>query len=262
MAACATSHTEHGDRAETPNAARRLRPDARPSRRRLAASGRRRRRLAQSRTDEAHRGDRRARQVRHVLPGRRLCHGLRRASFDHRQVRAADAALGAGHGHEPAGPRRHGLDHLRRALSDRPLLRLARPSVGRPRGLERRDHRLCQVRRGVRPPASAACRALCHGRGVRRGLPHPVGQLGRRRLHRRQEGGRLRAAGQPARARLQGKVLHRRRRPERAALAAGPSGADPGRLLGSRASAGVAHRRRRVHRAERPRRGAGLLSRL
>ena len=60
---------------------------------------------------------------------------------------------------------------------------------------------------------------------------------------------------------FQGKVLHRRRRPERAALAAGPSGADPGRLLGPRAGAGVAHRRRRVHRAERPRRGAGLLSR-
>jgi alkanesulfonate monooxygenase SsuD/methylene tetrahydromethanopterin reductase-like flavin-dependent oxidoreductase (luciferase family) len=36
-------------------------------------------------------------------------------------------------------------------------------------------HRLCQIERRVRPPASAACRALCHGRGVRRGLPAVVG---------------------------------------------------------------------------------------
>ena len=41
--------------------------------------------------------------------------------------------------------------------------------------LERGDHRLCQVGRRVRPPASAACRALCHGRGVRRSLPAAVG---------------------------------------------------------------------------------------
>ena len=53
---------------------------------------------------------------------------------------------------------------------------------------------------------------------------------------------------------FQGQVLHRRGRAERAARAARPSGADPGRLLRSRPGAGRAHRRRGVHRAERPRR--------
>ena len=83
---------------------------------------------------------------------------------------------------------------------------------------------------------------------------HPVGQLGRRRLHRRQD----RPGASCGRAacmcrRFHGQILHRRRRAERAALAAGPSGADPGGLLRARPGAGGAHRRRGVHRAERPR---------
>ena len=39
---------------------------------------------------------------------------------------------------------------------------------------------------------------------------------------------------------------------QRAALAAGPSGADPGRLVGAGPGAGRAHRRRGFHGAERP----------
>ena len=125
--------------------------------------------------------------------------------------------------------------------------------------MECRDHRLCQVGRRVRPPASAARRALRHGRGVRRSLPAAVGQLGRRCLHCRQAGRPLRPAGQPPGAGLQGQVLHGRRRVERAAAAARPSGADPGGLLRPRPGARDAHRRRGVFRAERGHRGAGLL---
>ena len=76
--------------------------NARASCGRLAAS-RCRCRRSQPRTDAAYRRHGRARQVRHVLPGRRLCYGLRRAPFHHRQVRAADAARGIGHGHPPIG---------------------------------------------------------------------------------------------------------------------------------------------------------------
>ena len=133
----------------------------------------------------------------------------------------------------------------------------------RPRRLERRDHRQRRSRRAMfGRDASAARRALRAGRRVRRGRPRPVGQLGRRRLHRAT---RRRASsstpGSCTCRRSHGRVLHGRRPAQRAALAAGPSGDGPGRLLRARPGAGGAHRRRRVHRAARPRRGTGLLSR-
>ena len=217
--------------------------------------------MAQSRPDAAHRGDGGARQVRHVLPGRRLRDRLRRASLDHRQVRAADPAGSACHGDEEARPRRHRVDDLCRALPCGARLRFARPYLRRARGLECRDHGLCQVECRVRPPASAPCRALRDGRGVRRSVPLAVGQLGRRCVHRRQEGRPVRPSRQPPCSELQGQVLHRRRRAQRTALAAGPSRADPGRLLRPRSGAGRTHRRRRLHGAERSRRGPGVLCR-
>ena len=64
---------------------------------------------------------------------------------------------------------------------------------------------------------------------------------------------------QPPCARFQGQVLRGRRRAERTAAAARPSGADPGGLLRPGPGAGRAHRRRGVLRAEREDRGAGLL---
>ena len=90
-----------------------------------------------------------------------------------------------------ARPRRHGLDHLRRALSiARAFASLDHLSGGRA-GWNVVTTAYAKSARRVRPPAPAARRALCHGRGVRRGLPDPVGQLGRRRLRRDKQAGRF-----------------------------------------------------------------------
>ena len=94
------------------------------------------------------------------------------------------SALAAGH--RAYRPRRHRLDHVRRALSRRAPLRLARPHQRRPRRLEHRHH--LQSRRGAEfraGRAHGARRALSpRARVLRRG-DRPVGQLGRRRLHPR-----------------------------------------------------------------------------
>ena len=55
-------------------------------------------------------------------------------------VRAVHAAVGAGAGHRAHRPDRHRLDHVRRALSRRAPLRLARSHQRRPRRLEHRHH--------------------------------------------------------------------------------------------------------------------------
>ena len=90
------------------------------------------------------------------------------------------------HGDRAYRAGRHRLDHLRRALSRRAPLRLARPHQRRPRRLEHRHH--LQSGRGAefRPGrAHGARRALSpRARVLRRG-DRPVGQLGRRRLHPR-----------------------------------------------------------------------------
>ena len=86
-------------------------------------------------------------------------------------------------------PGRHRLDHLRRALSHRAPLRVARPPERRPRRLEHR-HDL-QSGRGAEfraRRAHGARRALSPRARVLRRRHRPVGQLRRRRLHPRRRG--------------------------------------------------------------------------
>ena len=113
--------------------------------RRLALS----RRLAghefQLRAYEALHSDAGAREVRRLLHGRphgRAQHADRCAQAQPHGdvVRAVHAAVGAVAGHRTYRPRRHRLDHVRRALSHRAPLRLARSSQRRPRRLEHRHH--------------------------------------------------------------------------------------------------------------------------
>ncbi len=59
-----------------------------------------------------------------------------------------------------------------------PRLRLAGSSLWWACGLERRDHGLFEIERRVRPHASAACRALCDGGGIRRELAACCGTAG------------------------------------------------------------------------------------
>ena len=71
--------------------------------------------------------------------------------------------------------------------------------------------------------------ALRQGRRVHGGRARPLGQLGRRRHHRRQEDGALRRPGQGQAARPQGQVLPVARALHGAALAPGTSRHHPGR---------------------------------
>ena len=114
----------------------------------------------------------RGRQVRRLLHGRspgRAEHADQCAQAQpHRDlVRAVHAAVGAGRRHRAHRPDRDGLDHLRRALSRRPPLCLARPHLRRPRGLEHRHHLQSGCRAEFRPRRShGACRALQAGARV------------------------------------------------------------------------------------------------
>ncbi len=121
------------------DAARGLLQSDRPSRRLLAASARAEGRARQYPPLRRDRADRRARQVRHDLPGRfgLGAAGRHRGAVPlgavHRQFRADHAAVGAGDGdraHRPGGDR---VDELQRALSRRAQVRLARPYQRRPR---------------------------------------------------------------------------------------------------------------------------------
>ena len=107
-------------------------------------------------------------------------------------------------------PRRHRLDHVRRALSHRAPLRLARPHQRRPRRLEHRHHVQSGRRAQLRPGrAHGARRALpARPRVLRRG-DRPVGQLGGRRLHPRRRERHLLRSRQDARARPQGRISSR-----------------------------------------------------
>ncbi len=86
-----------------------------------------------------------SRQIRRLLhgrsPGRTEHAGQCAQAQPHRDlVRAVHAVVGAGRRHRTYRADRDGLDHLRRALSRRPPLCLARPHQRRPRGLEYRHH--------------------------------------------------------------------------------------------------------------------------
>ncbi len=92
---------------------------------------------------------RKVRRLLHGRPSRRAQHAGQRAEAQpHRDlVRAVHAVVGAGRRHRADRADRHRLDHLRRALSCRAPLCLARPHQRRPRRLEHRHH--LQSRRGA-----------------------------------------------------------------------------------------------------------------
>ncbi len=118
-----------------------------------------------------------------------------------------------------ARPRLDLLDHLLRAVRRGPPLRDARPDDQRARGLERRHLR--QRRRGPEhgPRRAPGARfALRPRRRIHGGRARPLGHLGRRRPHHRQEERPLRRSDQGEAARPQGKILHLARAVHRAAL--------------------------------------------
>ena len=110
--------------------------------------------------------------------------------------------------------------------------------------------------------APGARPALRQGRRVHGGRARPLGHVGRRRHHHRQEDRPLRRPDQGEAARSQGKVLHLARSLHRAALAARPSRHHPGRRqrprTALRGTLGRSDLRRRAHawpsarRATRP----------
>ena len=136
---CAGQH----DQTATPS--RRLHAAGQHPHRCLALSWRLSRREFQPRAPEELRPDAGTRQVRCILHGRpsgRAQHADRSAEAQpHRDlVRTVHAAVGVGDGDRPHWPDRHRFHHLRRAVSRRATLRLARPYQRRSRRLEHRHH--------------------------------------------------------------------------------------------------------------------------
>ena len=201
----------------------------------------------------------RGREVRRLLHGRshgRAEHADGRAQTEpHRDlVRAVHAAVGAVAGDHAYRPGRHRLDHVRRALSHRPALRLARPYLRRPRRLEHRHH--VQSRRGaeLRPRrAHGARRALSPRARVLRRRHRAVGQLGRRRVHPRRRERHLLRSRQAAHAQPQGRIPLGQRPAQHRAAAAGLAGDRAGRRVGVRQAARGRNRGSGVHRAEQHR---------
>ena len=210
------------------------------SHRGLALSGRLAGHEFQPRAYEALHPDARAGEVRCLLHGRphgRAQHAARcaQAQPHGNVVRAVHAALGAVSGHRAHRPRRHRLDHVRRALSRRAPLRLARSPERRPCRLEHRHH--LEPGRGAQfraRRAHGAQRALSPCARVLRRGDWPVGQLGRRRLHPRRRERHLFRPCQAARARPQGRIPVRTRAVEHRAPGAGLAGNRAGRRLGVR----------------------------
>ena len=238
--------------------ARRLHAAGEPAYRRLALSGRLSGRQFQLRASQALRAEARARQVRRLLHGRPYGgaqHAGRGAQAQPHGdlVRAVHAALGAVPGHRAYRPGRHRLDHLRRALSHRAPVRLARPSQRRPGRLEHRHHlepgRGAQFRAGR---AHGARRALSpRARVLRRG-DRTLGLLGRRRLRARRRARHLCRSRQDARARPQGRIPLGARPAQHRAADPGLAGDRAGRRLGSRPPARGRDRGGSIHRAGKP----------
>ena len=165
-------------------------------------------------------------------------------------------------GDQPDRPGRDRVHDVQRPVQPGPALRLRRRRQRRPRRLERRDHRRPRRRRQLRAGRPArAQRALRARRRVPRGGLPALGQLGRRRAPRRQG---VRRVGRPVadpRDRPRRPALPRPRPAQPAALAAGPPGDRPGRLVRGRQGPRVAARGGRLHRPADPRRRAGVLPR-
>ena len=239
-----------------PDEARRFDDRARLPCRGMAAPGRAGGRQSEHRALRCGGADRRARQARHGVPGRRGRHPrIRRAAggalpvlqfvavrADHPAGRAVDGDPA----HRPGGDALH---HLQRAVPCGAAVRFARSFERRPRRLERghlgdadggaelqlRDH--AGLRQALRPR-----------RGVRRGGARPVGLLGGRRLRARQDVGRIFRPGEAACAQPQGRALLGARPDQYPAHAAGLSRGGASRSIGPRPGHGCELRRRGVLR--------------
>ena len=250
------NHTGTG-RWQTSTQARRLHAAGQHPHRRLALSRRLAGRQLQLRTSKRYpdAGGRQVRRLLHGRPPRRAEHAGRGAEAQpHRDlVRAVHAAVGAGRRHRAHRPDRDRLDHLRRALSRRPPLRLARPHLRRPRRLEHRHH--LQPRRGAEfraRRAHGARRALPPGARVLRRGHGPVGQLRRRRLRARRRDRDLFRSRQDACARPQGQIPQGARAAEHRPAGAGLAGDRAGRRLRGRPAARRRDRGGRVRRRRQP----------
>ena len=204
--------TERGD-GKTATQARRVHAAGHHPHRRVALSRRLAGRQFQFPAYQAADPEAGGRQVRRLLHGRssgRAEHAGQCAQAQpHRDlVRAVHAAVGAGRRHRTYRPDRDRLDHLRRALSRRPPLRLARSHQRRPRGLEYRHHLQsgCGAEFRARRPHGAR-RALQARARILRRRHRPVGFLRRRRLRARRRSRALFRSRQDARAQSQGKIL-------------------------------------------------------
>ncbi len=138
------NHSEWGD-GKAATQARRVHAAGLYPHRRLALSRRVAGRQFQFRAYQAADPETGGRQIRRLLhggPSGRAEHAGQCAQAQpHRHfVRAVHAIVGAGRRHRADRPDRDRLDHIRRALSRRPPLCLARPYQRRPRGLEHRHH--------------------------------------------------------------------------------------------------------------------------
>ena len=139
-----TTNTEWGD-GKTSTAARRVHAAGQYSHRRVALSRRMAGRQFQFRAYQAadpETGGRKIRRLLHGRPSGRAQHAGQCAQAQpHRHlVRAVHAVVGAGGRHRTYRADRDRLDHLRRALSCRPPLCLARSHQRWPRRLEHRHH--------------------------------------------------------------------------------------------------------------------------
>ncbi len=261
-----TQSTEWGN-GKTSTQARRVHAAGLYSHRRVALSRRLAGRQFQFPAYQAADPEARSRQVRRLLHGRssgRAQHAGQCAQAQpHRDlVRAVHAAVGAGRRHRAYRTDRDRLDHLRRALSRRPPLCLARPYQRRPCRLEHRHH--LQSGRGAefraRRPHGAR-RALQAGARILRRGHRAVGFLCRRRLCARRRSRPLFRSRQDACAQSQGKISLGARSAQHRPPGAGLAGDRAGRRLRRRQAAGGRDRGSRVHRRRQPRRRAKALRR-
>ena len=236
--------------------------------RRLHAAGQHPyRRVALSRRMAGHEFQHRAYALLHPGAGARevrcLLHGRPHGGAEHagrgpeaqphgHVVRAVYAAFGAlaGDGkHRPGGDR---LDHVRRALSHRAALRLARPSERRTRRLEHRHHVESGCRTQFRHGRPDGARRTLRTRArVLRCRDRLVGFMGGRCLHPRRRRRHLPRSRQDARARSQGRVSLGARAAQHRAPHSGLAGHRAGRRVGGRQAACLRDRGSGVHRRER-----------
>ena len=236
--------------------------------RRLARSRRRSERPPIAGQLPRHRAACGARQVRSAVHGRYQRHVRRRRRG---VVDPHDASIAARADHTSGRHRRrhrthrsrsHRDHHLFRAVPRRAVVRFAGPDQRRPCRLEsgdlaRRGGGLQFRQRG----APASRRPLRASARIRQSGARPVGQLRRRRRHRRQAKRHLSRSLETAFPQPQRQTFLGARAVDRAPLAAGPSGDRAGRPVRRRPRPRRRNRRNHVHGAAGFRGGQGVLRR-